>query len=95
MTMEPIEKLLELTPEQEQLCKDMESLYAKMQQAGIAFAQDDDGYVVACNAMGISDSESANVWGEGPAGYEYADQNDMRRLFPIWCCDTLYVKRKQ
>lgn len=89
-----IEQLITLNPEQEQLCKEMENLYVRMEQAGIAFAQNEDGHVVAYNALGIGDCESANVWGEEPEGYEFAEQNNMRRLFPIWCCETLYVKRK-
>ena len=92
--MKPIAELIRLTPEQEQLCKEMEALYQKMEAAGIAFAQNEDAEVVVYNATEIEDCESAGVWGDGPDGYEYAEQNDMRRLFPVWGCETLYVKRK-
>lgn len=92
--MKPIEELIRLTPEQEQLCKEMEALYQKMEAAGIAFAQNEDAEVVAYNATEIEDCESAGIFGEYPEGYEYAEQNDMRRLFPVWGCETLYVKRK-
>ena len=90
-----IESLITLTPEQEQLCKEMESLYEKMQEAGIAFAFNEDGSVVAYNAQDISDCCCENICGKGSEGYEYIEQNDMRQLFPIWCCDTLYVERKE
>lgn len=89
-----IKQIIRLTPEQEQLCKEMEALYQKMQAAGIAFAKSENGDVVAYNATEIEDCESADVWGDGPDGYAYAEQNDMRKLFPIWGCDTLYVKRR-
>lgn len=89
-----IKQIIRLTPEQEQLCKEMEALYQKMQAAGIAFAKSENGDVVAYNATEIEDCESADVWGDGPDGYAYAEQNDMRKLFPIWGCETLYVKRK-
>lgn len=92
--MKPIEGLIRLTTEQEQLCKEMEALYQKMEAAGIAFGLNDDAEVVVYNATEIEDCESADVWGDGPDGYEYAEQNDMRRLFPVWGCDALYVKRK-
>ena len=89
-----IKQIIRLTPEQEQLCKEMEALYQKMQSAGIAFAKSENGDVVAYNATEIEDCESADVWGDGPDGYAYAEQNDMRKLFPIWGCETLYVKRR-
>lgn len=92
--MKPIAELIRLTPEQEQLCKEMEALYQKMEAAGIAFGLNDDAEVVACNATETEDCESADAWGQGPEGYEYVEQNDMRRLFPVWGCDALYVKRK-
>jgi hypothetical protein len=93
--MKTIEELIRLTPEQEQLCKEMEALYQKMEAAGIAFAQNEDAEVVVYNATEIEDCESFGVWGDGPDGYEYAEQNDMRRLFPIWCAEDLWVKRKE
>ena len=66
----------------------------QMEAAGIAFAQSEDAEVVVYNATEIEDCETTDVWGDGPDGYEYAEQNDMRRLFPVWGCETLYVKRK-
>ena len=92
--MKPIEELIRLTPEQEQLCREMEALYQKMEAAGIAFAQNEDAEVVAYNATEIEDCETTDVWDHGPGGYEYVEQNDMRRLFPVWGCETLFVKRK-
>lgn len=89
-----IEQLTALTAKQERLCREMEALYDRMEQAGIAFAQNEDGHVVVYNASGIDDCETCDVWGNAPEGYEYLEQNDMRRLFPVWCCDTLYVSRK-
>ena len=89
--MKSIEELIRLTPEQELLCREMEALYQKMEAAGIAFAENEDAEVVAYNATEIEDCETTDVWG---MGYEYAEQNDMRRLFPVWGCDVLYVKRK-
>ena len=92
--MKKIEELIALTPEQEQLCKEMDALYQRMQEAGIAFAQSENGYVVAYNAQGIEDCEYSDVYGKGPEGYDYADQNSMRNLFPLWCAEDLWVKRK-
>ena len=89
-----IEELITLTPEQEQLCKEMEACYLKMQEAGIAFAQNEDGYVVAYNAQGIEDCVDSGLWADEHEGYDYADQNDMWELFPVWCAEGLWVKRK-
>lgn len=89
-----IDELIKLTPEQEQLCKEMESLYERMQEAGIAFAQNENGYVVVYNAQDIEDCEGSDVFAGDHPGFEYADQNSMRELFPLWCAEDLWVKRK-
>lgn len=92
--MKTINELIKLTPEQEQLCQEMDALYQRMQKAGIAFAQSEDGYVTAYNALDIEDCDIGDVFGHAPEGYEYADQNAMRNLFPVWCAEDLWVKRK-
>lgn len=92
--MKTIEELINLTPEQEQLCKEMESLYERMQQAGIAFAVNENGQVVVYNATEIADCTDRPLLSSAPEGYEEVYVEDMRELFPLWVCDTLCLKRK-
>ena len=92
--MKPIEDLTALTPEQEQLCQEMEALYERMQEAGIAFAQSENGDVVAYNSREIEDCTDSGLFAMDMEGYDYADQNAMRSLFPLWCAENLWVKRK-
>ena len=89
-----IDELIKLTPKQEQLCKEMESLYERMQEAGIAFAQNENGYVVVYNAQDVEDCKDSGVFATDHPEFEYADQNGMRELFPLWCAEGLWVKRK-
>lgn len=92
--MKTIEELTKLTSVQEVLCKVMKGVYQKMQEEGIALALNENGYLVAYNAQEIEDCEPADVFGDAPEGYEYAEQNNMHELFPVWVCEELYVKRK-
>lgn len=94
MAKKSIDKLVQLTPGQKKLCKRMEELYIEMQQADIAFACNDNGYVVAYNTEDIEDCEG-HFFGKVPDGFEELDQNDMRMLFPVWLNDSLCVKRKK
>jgi hypothetical protein len=87
-----IDKLIKLTDEQESLCKEMEAMYVRMEKAGIAFTQNENGFLVAYNAKEIADCE-CSLFGVD-ADFEPADQNDMRQLFPFWDHDELYLKTK-
>ena len=91
--MEKIENLIARTPEQEVLCKEMESVYEKMQGAGIAFAINENGSVVAYNASEIEDCADVLMCCRCPDGYEEVCMEDMRALFQVWVSDTLCVKR--
>lgn len=91
--MKPIEEIIKLTPWQEELCKMFETLYKKMEEAGIALAVNDDGYVVAYNSKEVEDCVC--TFDPFEKEYELADINNMRALFPVWGCDILGLKRKK
>lgn len=90
--MKKIDDLIRLTPEQESLVKEMEELYLRMENARIAFAMNEDGYLVAYNSKEIEDCEFG-LFG-CPDGFECADQNEMREIFPFWDHDEIYLRRK-
>ena len=90
--MSKIDELIKLTDEQKALCEEMEALYLRMEEAGIAFTQNEDGYIVAYNAKEIDDCECSLF--SCPSGFEEADQNEMYAIFPFWDHNELYLKRK-
>jgi len=91
--MKEIDDLIRLTPEQESLVKEMEKLYLRMENADIAFTMNEDGYLVAYNSKEIEDCE-LGIFG-CPEGFECADQNEMRAIFPLWDHSDIYLKRKR
>ena len=67
----------------------MSEVYHEAQRAGIAFALNEDGFVVAYNSREVEDCELYEK-----NGFEYAETNTMTELFPIWDHTEVYLKRK-
>lgn len=88
-----IDQLINLTNEQVELCSKMETLYLEMQKAGIAFAMNKKGYLVAYNALEIEDCELC-MFGSDCKDYEEVDTNTLHDLFPFWDHCEMYLIRK-
>ena len=71
----------------------METLYLEMQKAGIAFAMNKKGYLVAYNALEIEDCELC-MFGSDCKDYEEVDTNTLHDLFPFWDHCEMYLIRK-
>ncbi|MBR1447848.1 MAG: hypothetical protein IJ588_03750 [Prevotella sp.] len=87
-----INKLIRLTDEQGKIIDNMWKLYVEAQQAGIAFAINDNSNLVAYNALEVADCDSDNLY--RGSDYELADYDAMREVFPVWDYDSLYLLRK-
>ena len=82
-----------LTTKQRSIVAAMQQLHTIAQEAGIAFALDDDARVVAYNASDITDCFGAEVAGD--EDYLELNVNDMHPVFPVWDDSALYVKLKE
>jgi hypothetical protein len=90
-----MKELIALTEAQSVVIKKMYELYVKAQDMGICFAVNENSNLVAYNGLEIEDCDGGGIFpNETPEGFEYADMEQMREVFPVWDCDELYLKRK-
>lgn len=89
-----MKELIALTEAQSVVIKKMYELYVKAQDMGICFAVNENSNLVAYNGLEIEDCADRPPLSSPPEGYEYADMEQMREVFPVWDCYELYLKRK-
>lgn len=93
--MKKLESLIALTDYQQAIVKQMWDIYVKAQDAGICFAVNENSNLVAYNGLEIADCDGGGIFpNETPEGFENADLEKMKEIFPVWNCDELYLKRK-
>ena len=85
-----LQKVIALTEEQAAIIEKMERIYVEAQLHGICFAVNENSNLVAYNGLDIEDCDSGDEM-----GYEYADMDHMREVFPVWDCEELYLKRRE
>lgn len=91
--MNEADKLAILSHSQRNIVELMQSLHTIAQEAGIAFAVDDDGNLVAYNASEVEDCFGEEACNE--EDFIELNVNYMRRVFPVWNDSALYVKLKE
>ena len=93
--MKKLEDIIALTDYQQAIVKQMWEIYVKAQDAGICFAVNENANLVAYNGHEIADCDGGGIFpDETPEGFENADLEKMKEIFPVWNCDELYLKRK-
>ena len=86
-----IARLVSLTDDQLSVIKQMEELYAKAQNIGIAFAINESANLVAYNCRRIEDCTGCDGEYE-QSGFEYVEAENLYSMFPVWLGD-IYVKQ--
>jgi len=89
--MKNLRDLIKLNDEQKEILNRMSEVYHEAQRAGIAFALNEDAFIVAFNSREIEDCDQGQ---EENDEYEFADANEMKELFPVLGYSELYLKRK-